>query len=114
MMATRALSGVPDITQALDISRDEPDLCIIRREEAGCYRGEWSQGFGFVEVRFPKETTRDLTDAERAHYEHVTLVGPQGQRWPALAPLVEPTTPDPPDDPPYLGGGAFPDGGTSL
>src|SRR4030095_9111600 len=63
MMATKA-------THALgDISRDEPDLCVIEREEQHDYVGAWVTGFGFINVRFPKETTRDLTEAEIRLYD---------------------------------------------
>lgn len=58
MMATTA------IHKAGDISRDTPDLCIIREEDEDNYYGEWILGFGFIGVRFPKSTTRKLTDGE--------------------------------------------------
>lgn len=51
-----------------DLSRDEPDLVIIYGEEADHYVGEWATGIGFVNVRFPKATTRELTDDEKRHY----------------------------------------------
>ena len=63
MMATKA------IHQTGDISRDEADICRIEREEADSYVGAWVTGFGFIEVRFPKETTRDLTEEEIKRYD---------------------------------------------
>lgn len=51
-----------------DISRDEPDLAIIDREDGDDYVGQWVTGAGYIEVRFPKATTRELTEAERDRY----------------------------------------------
>jgi hypothetical protein len=67
MMATTAIHKMGDI------SRDEPDLCIVRREDGDDYIGEWVTGFGYVKVRFPKATTRDLTEQEKAHYNGLGL-----------------------------------------
>lgn len=71
MMATKAqhLTG--------DISRDEPDLAYIDEEHEDHYVGEWVTGFGFAKVKFPKDTTRELTDEERAKFSqmHVELNG---------------------------------------
>lgn len=60
MMATKADH------QLGDISRDEPDFCWITGEDEDNYIGHWITGFGFVNVKFPKETTRDLTPEEQA------------------------------------------------
>ena len=62
MMATTA------IHQLGDISRDEPDLCVIEHEEGDNYIGAWVTGFGFFNVKFPKTTTRELTDDEAEHF----------------------------------------------
>jgi hypothetical protein len=62
MMATRA------VHQLGDISRDEADLAVIYGADGDHYVGEWATGMGYVNVRFPKETTRELTDAEKAYY----------------------------------------------
>ena len=62
MMATTA------IHQLGDISSNEPDLCIIHSEDNDDYIGNWVTGFGFVNVRFPKETTRELTQQEKDKY----------------------------------------------
>ena len=51
-----------------DISSEEPDLCIITREDEDNYYGMWVYGLGYFNVRFPKETTKRLTPAEREHY----------------------------------------------
>lgn len=63
MMATKALH------QLGDISRDHEDICRIDREEHDNYIGAWVTGFGFFDVKFPKETTRELTPDEVEHYD---------------------------------------------
>ena len=88
MMATLAFSGG---TPMLNISRDEPDLCVVQEfdEDRRCFVGSWCTGFGFYGVLFPSYTTHELTDANREHYGTRFLVGPQGQCWPALAPFED-------------------------
>jgi len=63
MMATKA------IHQLGDISRDHGDICQIFGEDADNYIGNWVTGFGFIDVKFPKATTRDLTTDEIKHYD---------------------------------------------
>lgn len=46
------------------ISRTEPSLCVVDRETKNYYVGNWVEGFGFIDVKFPKNTTRDLTKKE--------------------------------------------------
>lgn len=62
MMATKA------IHQLGDISRDKPDICRIDTADEWNYFGAWVTGFGFFDVAFPRETTRELTDEEFNHY----------------------------------------------
>lgn len=62
MMATAAMHPVGDI------SRDQPSLAIIYGEEREDWIGEWATGIGFINVHFPKATTRELTDDEKAYY----------------------------------------------
>jgi len=62
MMATKATHMLGDI------SREEPDLCFITGVEENCYIGHWVEGFGFINVEFPKETTRELTAEEKEKY----------------------------------------------
>jgi hypothetical protein len=57
-----------------DISRNEPDLCYVTKDIGDSYFGHWVEGFGFVEVRFPKETTRELTETEVVEYDGKGLV----------------------------------------
>ena len=67
MIATTA------IHQLGDISRDEPDICAIYSETETDYIGNWVTGFGFVDVRFPKATTRELTEAEKNSYREMRV-----------------------------------------
>ena len=62
MMATKAFHKLGDI------SSDEPDLCHVYDQDGENYYGMWVTGFGFFDVRFPKETTRDLTNDEIKYY----------------------------------------------
>jgi hypothetical protein len=68
MMATAAYHKLGDI------SRDRPDLAVIYGEDGDDWIGQWAAGFGFVNVRFPKATTRELTGAEKAHYRTQVVV----------------------------------------
>lgn len=47
-----------------DISRPEGDYMRISGEDEENYYGSWLTGFGFFNVRFPKATTRPLTEAQ--------------------------------------------------
>lgn len=60
MMATKAFHKLGDI------SSDTPDLCYIKHTsiDEKYYIGSWVTGFGFINVKFPKESTRELTDEE--------------------------------------------------
>lgn len=62
MMATTA------IHQLGDISSDTPDLCVVHSEDEDNYIGNWVTGFGFINVKFPKSTTRPLTAEEKDRY----------------------------------------------
>lgn len=67
MMATKAYH------QLGDISRDEEDLCVVKDEDEDYYIGNWVEGFGFIDVKFPKETTRELTQEEVEKYHNMEL-----------------------------------------
>ncbi len=58
MMATKAEHRLGDL------SEDEPTLCFVDGEEGDYYTGSWVEGFGFFNVKFPKATTRELTEEE--------------------------------------------------
>ena len=67
MMATEA------IHQLGDISRNKPDLCIISSEDDKNYIGSWITGLGFIKVKFPKATTRELTAEEIEHFNNLHI-----------------------------------------
>lgn len=78
MMATKAIYKLGNI------SRDTPDLCSVHEEDKENYIGNWITGFGFVEVKFPKNTTRELTDEEKDKYNGKQFVigsGPAFRIW---------------------------------
>lgn len=59
-----------------DLSRDDSsanldgeNLCVVHSETDENYIGNWVLGLGFVNVEFPKTSTRDLTDAEIARFD---------------------------------------------
>ena len=64
MMATKAyhLMG--------DISTETPDLCVVHGEDGDNWVGNWITGFGFMNVKFPKATTRELTQEEKEKYHN--------------------------------------------
>ena len=51
-----------------DISRDQPGLAYIDGEDGDDYIGQWVTGAGYIQVRFPKATTRELTAEERERF----------------------------------------------
>jgi hypothetical protein len=59
MMATHAFHQF-----AGDISRDRHALAVITDENEHDYIGQWVEGVGYINVRFPKGTTRELTPEE--------------------------------------------------
>lgn len=71
MMATRASHRLGDV------SRDEPSLAIVYDETDADYIGEWATGIGFINVRFPKDSTRELTEDEKRYYrgKYLELAG---------------------------------------
>ena len=57
-----------------DISRDEPDYFAYNDEDDENYYGAWLAGFGFIGVRFPKATSRQMTSAEAARLSNSEFV----------------------------------------
>jgi hypothetical protein len=45
-----------------DISRDEISECIVSESDDEFYYGQWREGFGYIDVKFPKETTFESKD----------------------------------------------------
>lgn len=73
-----------------DISSETPDLCLIYREDKDNYYGNWVTGFGFVDVRFPKETTRELTATEIIEFSKMSyFIGDQLFLIPSLYKFTE-------------------------
>jgi hypothetical protein len=55
-----------DATHRLgDMPRSQGDFFAVTSETDDDYVGYWLTGFGFVEVHFPKPTTRELSHIER-------------------------------------------------
>jgi hypothetical protein len=67
MMATRARHKLGDL------SRDAAALAIIYDEQGDVYVGEWASGLGYINVEFPKATTRPLTRQEHERYNGVGI-----------------------------------------
>lgn len=63
-----------------DISRDESDLAWITGEDGDDWIGKWVEGFGYFDIRFPKVSTRELTDVERERYDGRELAM-NGRPW---------------------------------
>ena len=51
-----------------------PKLCFVSREDKFNFIGHWAVGKGFFNVRFPKETTRELTEKEKTENNGVPVV----------------------------------------
>lgn len=62
------LMGTKAYHQLGDISRDEYDLFSATGETEKYWVGMWTTGFGFFNVLFPKETSRELTQKEIKKY----------------------------------------------
>jgi hypothetical protein len=63
MMATRATH------QLGDLSRFPANLALITGEDDDHWIGSWVEGYGYINVHFPKATTRPLTAEEIAAYD---------------------------------------------
>jgi len=63
-VSARVLMGTEAQHQLGDISRDKPDYFIYDEEDDENYYGAWLTGLGFVNVRFPKATSRPMTEWE--------------------------------------------------
>lgn len=59
LMATKAIHVMGDI------SRKDPDYCVVYGETETDYVGNWVTGYGFIDVKFSKETTRECTPEEK-------------------------------------------------
>ena len=67
---SRDLMGTKAYHQLGDISRDEYDLFYATGETEKYWVGMWIEGFGYFNVLFPKETSRELTKDEIEKYNN--------------------------------------------
>lgn len=64
MIATTAIHKLGDISRPVTDGDYSDNLCTVSDEDEENYIGMWVTGFGFFGVKFPKETTRELTQEE--------------------------------------------------
>ena len=65
MIASKATHKLGDLSRALDVEgMYMENLCRVTKESETDYYGMWITGMGFFDVKFPKETTRELTQEE--------------------------------------------------
>jgi hypothetical protein len=62
------MMGTEAYHQLGNISSDEYDLFYAQAETDKYWIGNWVTGFGFINVCFPKETSRELTQEEIEKY----------------------------------------------
>ena len=67
-MATKAFHKLGDI------SKKHPGLVCIQYEDKDNYYGYWIEGLGFIDVQFPKSTTRELTEEEKVKFSNNAIV----------------------------------------
>jgi hypothetical protein len=75
------MMGTIAIHKMGDISREDPDLCFISDEDEENYVGHWVTGYGFVNVKFPKSTTRELSKEEIKHYNNLKFQLSHYEPW---------------------------------
>lgn len=63
MIGTTATHVMGDLSRS---GETIDSMCLLRRYDPGAheYIGEWETGFGFIDVRFPADTVRELTENE--------------------------------------------------
>jgi len=65
MIATKATHKLGDLSREMDSTLEHlENLCRVTKEDDENYYGMWTTGMGFFDVKFPKETTRELTQEE--------------------------------------------------
>jgi hypothetical protein len=77
-MADRYLMATTATHVMGDLTRDKPSLALIYGEDSDDWIGEWVTGIGYINVHFPKATTRQLTAEERAEYDGRTVQAGNG------------------------------------
>ena len=69
------MMGTTAIHQLGDISRTEEDYCYIKEQTDEGYVGQWVAGYGFINVLFSFDTTRELTTEEQEYRDtHETII----------------------------------------
>ncbi len=76
-MATRAWH----VSIGWKMSMSIPDLCRVTEEDDLYFYGSWVVGMGAFGVKFPKETTRDLTEAEAEKLSRASFRMTNGLAW---------------------------------
>lgn len=69
----RYLMGTKAYHQLGEISRDKYDLFSANGETDKFWIGMWCTGYGFFNVLFPKETSRELTEEEIEKYNKMYI-----------------------------------------
>lgn len=69
MNFSRVKMGTKAYHKLGDISRDEPDYFYYQAADDENYYGQWLTGFGYINVRFPKNTVREMTEEESEYLE---------------------------------------------
>lgn len=55
-----------------NISRDKPDLAIVFSEDDDNLYGNWMFGYGFINVKFPKNTVKKLTENDIKKFNKIS------------------------------------------
>lgn len=64
-----------------DISRDNPDTFTAVGETNTAYYGQWIEGYGYINVMFPKTSVRKATEEEKQKYCTGVFACSNGQRF---------------------------------
>lgn len=71
MIATTAIHKLGDISRKFDPNDNHMgNLCRVTKEDNENYYGMWITGYGFFDVKFPKKTTRELTQEEIEYFNN--------------------------------------------
>lgn len=68
MIATTAIHKLGDISRPVNNGDYSDNLCTVYHEDSDNWIGMWVTGFGFGDVKFPKSTTRELTNEETEYF----------------------------------------------
>lgn len=74
MNGENVMMGTTAIHLLGDISRKTPDYFAIDSEDDDNFYGAWLTGFGYVNVRFPKSSSRKMTAEEAEWLSHRRVV----------------------------------------